>query len=215
MRTALVLFVIVITASAARADDVDSLRKKYLSDPTTGAEIKHAIDQRMVIVGMCPFQAFAAAGEPGFYKVVADKRWPGNIAPPVIVNAQCEHPDDSVIELTFRSSTQFHTKEPVPFFVKFEHGRAVSIERPLPPTIARPPNQAILAQQTPRAHASREEALAFLREKYIYLRGMQVVSTTWDEKERVWVIALSFHGISTDTWTVDADAKKFWFLSHR
>jgi hypothetical protein len=72
-----------------------------------------------------------------------------------------------------------------------------------------------LAQQTTPAHASREKALAFLQEKHIYLQGMQVVSTTWNEKKRIWVIALSFHGMSTDTWTVDADAKKFWFVSHQ
>jgi hypothetical protein len=123
----------------AHADDVDDLRRKYLGDPGVSGQIKQAIKGGVVIPGMCPFQAFAAAGTPGFYKVQADKKWPGNIAPPVIINAQCDHPDDSVIELTFRSSTQFHTKEPVNFRVKFERGVAVSIGQLLPPTIARPP----------------------------------------------------------------------------
>jgi len=140
MRVTLLIIIVLVSASALRAGDVDDLRKKYLGDASTSAEIKHAIEERIVIPGMCPFQAFAAVGFPGFYQVQADKKWPGNIAPPVIINAQCDHPDDSVIELTFRSSTQFHTKESVSFQVKFEHGRAVSIKQPLPPTIARPPN---------------------------------------------------------------------------
>lgn len=64
-------------------------------------------------------------------------------------------------------------------------------------------------------HTSREEALAFLQEKHIYLHGMQVVSMTWDDQKRVWFIALGLHGKFTDTWMVDADAKRFWFVSHR
>jgi Ankyrin repeats (3 copies) len=161
MRVAALSITVIVAASAARADDVDDLRKKYLSDSATSTEIKHAIEQRIVIPGMCPFQAFAAAGEPGFSKVVADKKWPGNIPPPVIINAQCDHPDDSLIELTFRSSTQFHTKEPVPFTVKFEHGRSVSIDQVLPSTIARPrpPNSDDYPENSPIHRAAKTGSL--------------------------------------------------------
>jgi len=140
MRASLILASLLSLRSVvAHPDDVDDLRKKYLADPTVSSRIKQAITDRIVITGMCPFQAFAAAGLPGVYKVQADKKWPGNIAPPVIISAQCDHPDDSVIELTFHSATQFHTQQPVAFTAKFEHGRVVSIEQLLPPTIARPP----------------------------------------------------------------------------
>ena len=128
-----------VTGQKISSDDVADLRKKYLSDPAVSPDIKQAIQKGVVIPGMCPLQAFAAAGLPGFYEVQADKKWPGNIAPPKIINAQCDHPDDSVIKLTFHSATQFHTKQLVAFTAKFEHGRVVSIERLLPPTIARPP----------------------------------------------------------------------------
>lgn len=115
--------------AACRADDVSNLRKKYLSDPAVSADIKQAIEKRVVIPGMCPLQAFAAAGSPGFYQVTADKKWQPNIAPPVIINAQCEKPDDSVIWLTFRSKTQFGTPQAVVFYAHFEKGRVVEVTR--------------------------------------------------------------------------------------
>jgi hypothetical protein len=128
MRT-LFTVALVLLARVLSADDFDDLRSKYLADPTVRPDVRRAIEQRVVIIGMCPFEAFAAAGRPGLYKVQADKKWPGNIAPPVIINAQCEHPDDSVIELLFRSKTQFRTRERVVFRVKFDKGRAVLIDR--------------------------------------------------------------------------------------
>lgn len=84
----------------------------------------------VVVLGMCPDEAIAAAGSPGPYVVRRDPaKWPAGTFPPTIVAAQCEHPDDSVIELLFRNSSQFGTDEPVVFRVKFERGRAVSIDR--------------------------------------------------------------------------------------
>jgi hypothetical protein len=123
------LFVLAM-APAGRGDDVADLRKKFLSDPAVSSEIKHAIEKGVVIPGMCPFQAFAAVGLPGFYEVRPDpKKWRFDIAPPVVINAQCDKPDDSVIWLTFRSKTQFGTPDPVVFHVHFEKGRAVEITR--------------------------------------------------------------------------------------
>ena len=112
-----------------RADEVDDLRKKFLGDPTVSAAIKQAIQKRVVVRGMCPQQAFAAAGLPGLYKVQADPKWKQSVPPPVIISAQCEKPDKSVIELLFRSKTQFATKDLVVFRVRFENGQAMLIDR--------------------------------------------------------------------------------------
>jgi len=119
-----------LAAHGARGDDVADLRKKYLSDPAVSADIKRAIENGVVVRGMCPFQAFAAAGLPGLYEVTPDlKKWRTDIPPPIIINAQCDKPDDSVIWLTFRSKTQFGTAEPVVFFAHFEKGRVVEVTR--------------------------------------------------------------------------------------
>ena len=119
-----------VLGSSAFADDVDDLRKKFLADPSVSSDIKRAIQKRVVVRGMCPQQAMAAAGLPGPYKVQADpKKWKPSIPPPVVINAQCEQPDASVIELLFRSKTQFTTAEPVVFRVRFENARAVLIDR--------------------------------------------------------------------------------------
>jgi hypothetical protein len=50
------------------------LRKKFLGDPAVNAEIKRAIEKGLVIPGMCPFQAFAAAALPGVYEVRPDPK---------------------------------------------------------------------------------------------------------------------------------------------
>lgn len=56
-------------------------------------------------------------------------KWGEGVPPPAIISAQCEHPDESVIELMFRNATQFVSNEPVVFRVRFEHGRATLIDR--------------------------------------------------------------------------------------
>jgi hypothetical protein len=121
----------VVAALLAGCGQAAELRRKYLADPNVSAEIKDAIRRRVVIVGMCPFEVFAAAGMPvGIYEVTPDpKKWRFDIAPPVIINAQCEKPDDSIIWLSFRNKTQYATTEPVLFHVRFEKGRAVLITR--------------------------------------------------------------------------------------
>ena len=131
IRSLLTLLIsLAVLSSSACADDIDDLRKKFLADSSVSSEIKRAIQKRVVVRGMCPQQAMAAAGLPGPYKVQADpKKWKPSIPPPVVINAQCEQPDASVIELLFRSNTQFGTPEPVVFRVRFEKGRAVLIDR--------------------------------------------------------------------------------------
>src|SRR5689334_6564338 len=112
----------------AHADRLGDLRKKVLADTTVSSDIKAAIKKRTVIPGMCPQQAFAAAGLPGLYMVQADKeKWATNVPPPVIIEAQCDAPDNSIIELSFRNSTQFGTD--AVFRVRFERGRAVVIDQ--------------------------------------------------------------------------------------
>ena len=106
-------------------------RTKYLADPSVSPEIKQAIRKGIVIEGMCPFEAIAAAGTPGgLYEVTPDpKKWPSNIMPLAVINAQCEKPDNSIIWLRFKNRTQFNTREPLAFHVRFERGRAVLITR--------------------------------------------------------------------------------------
>ena len=104
--------------------------KHYLSDTNTAIEIKEAIKNKKVIKGMCPFQAFAAAGMPGPYMVIKDRSlWSSNVPPPVVIQAQCKKPDKSIVELMFRNTSQFNSKEPVVFRVRFEKGKSVLIDK--------------------------------------------------------------------------------------
>src|SRR5262249_31914617 len=103
---------------------LSDLRKNLLADASVPSDIKAAIKKKTVVLGMCPQQAFAAAGVPGLYMVEADKeKRKDKLPPPVIINAQCGNPDNSRIELSFRNSTQFGTN--AVFRVRFEKGRAV------------------------------------------------------------------------------------------
>lgn len=121
------LLVAPVTASAQSAE---AFRDKVLSDPRTTAAVKEAIHKHLVVLGMCPLEAFAAAGLPGPYHVRRDaKKWDQNVPPPRIVIAQCESPDESVVELLFENQTQFGSPEPVVFRVRFVHGKAVLIDR--------------------------------------------------------------------------------------
>ena len=101
----------------------------YLADPKTSEAIKAAIREGVVVLGMCPSQALAAAGRPGPYRVERDPtRWPEHTDPVKIVRAQCKRPDRSIIELTFSNTTQFGSNEPVFFRVRFVDGRAALID---------------------------------------------------------------------------------------
>jgi hypothetical protein len=116
--------------ATGHAQSIAEVRKQVLADSAVSADIKNAIARGVVIKGMCPQEAFAAAGFPGPYMVIADKsKWPPHTPPPVIVNAQCKNPDNSIIELKFRNSMQFGGKDPVVFRVRFEKGRAVLIDQ--------------------------------------------------------------------------------------
>jgi hypothetical protein len=62
--------------------------------------------------------------------VKSDKeKWKSNVPPPVIINAQCKRPDNSVIELMFKNKTQFGTDAPVVFRVRFVSGKVVLVDQ--------------------------------------------------------------------------------------
>jgi hypothetical protein len=116
--------------SVASAETQEQLAERYLNDPGSSTEVKEGIRKGVVVIGMCPFHAFAAAGFPGPYMVKRDKeKWESSVPPPIIISAQCNNPDNSVIELMFNNKTQFDTDEPVVFRVRFEKGKVVLIDR--------------------------------------------------------------------------------------
>ena len=126
----LLLLSFFIAVSAVSAETKEQLAERYLNDSATSAEIKEGIRKGVVVVGMCPFQAYAAAGFPGPYMVKSDKeKWKSNVPPPAIINAQCKNPDNSVIELMFKNRAQFGTEKPVVFRVRFEKGKVTLIDQ--------------------------------------------------------------------------------------
>ena len=132
MKTILVVLVEVffVLGGVVHAESKEELVRKYQNDPRTSPEIKEAIKNGVVIKGMCPFQAFAAAGFPGPYMVKKDnEKWGDHVPPPTIISAQCENPDNSVIELAFRNKSQFKTEELTSFRVRFVKGKAVLIDQ--------------------------------------------------------------------------------------
>ena len=102
----------------------------YLADAKTPDSFKDAIRRGVVVEGMCPLQAFAAAGLPGPYMVRKDRaRWTSDVPPPVVIEAQCAKPDESVIELLFQNKTQFSSKELRTFRVRFQKGKAMTVDQ--------------------------------------------------------------------------------------
>ena len=121
---------VAVIAAPAPLSEKEKWTEFYLKDPNTPEAIKSAIKQGLVIKGMCPYQAFAAAGSPGPYMVQADpKKWPPHTPPPNIIQAECANPDESVIELMFKNSTQFPSTEPSVFRVRFMNGKVVLIDQ--------------------------------------------------------------------------------------
>jgi hypothetical protein len=98
---------------------------RYLADPGTPDQVRVAIRDGVVLLGMCPTQAVAAAGAPGPGRVDPDPaRWSRRSDPVKVVEAQCQKPDRSLIELTFANTSQFGSYQPVVFRVRFVDGRA-------------------------------------------------------------------------------------------
>lgn len=117
---------ILFAGSACSGESHDNY---LLPDPNVSAEISASINERKVIIGMCPLQAQAAAGKIGRYRVMADPDiWKNGGHPLKVIQAQCSNPDNSVITLDFKNSTQFNSLEDIAFKVKFEKGKVTLIE---------------------------------------------------------------------------------------
>jgi hypothetical protein len=105
-----------------------TLRQHCLSQPALSPEIRQAIEERVVIPGMCALEAFAAAGLPTSYGIheEAGKR----VFRVSVITEECEHPhSDVTIDLRFKNATQFHTPKPMVFRAHFEMGRVVSVDK--------------------------------------------------------------------------------------
>ena len=105
-----------------------TLREQYLSQPSLSPEIRHAIEERVVIPGMSALEAFAAAGLPINYAIreEAGKR----VFRVSIITEECEHPHrDVTMDLRFKTATQFHTPKPMVFRAHFEMGRVAWIDK--------------------------------------------------------------------------------------
>ena len=110
--------------------EVQVLYDHYLAAPNTPETLKAAIRRGEVVEGMCPLEAFAAAGLPGPYMVKRDRaRWTSDVSPPAVIEAQCSHPDESVIELMFRNKTQFPGSGAQTFRVRFVKGKVTLVDR--------------------------------------------------------------------------------------
>ena len=132
LRIAMV-FAVSLAAFACTANNTvttNTYTQHYLSDSKTSDSIKKAIRRGKVIEGMCPLQAIAAAGYPGPIYVKKDPtKWQGHVPPYVIVNAQCENPDASTIELMFTNETQYESGKPEVFRVRVQDGKVVLIDK--------------------------------------------------------------------------------------
>jgi len=91
-------------------------------------EIREAIQQGKVILGMNPEEAHAAAGQ-FVYSITPAPEHGTDYNPLYVIYKQKENPDDSTILMTFWTKAQFNTETEECFTVRFERGRAVSIER--------------------------------------------------------------------------------------
>jgi hypothetical protein len=120
----LILLVIFSCASINRQKEIDL----YLTNnPDIPIEIKNAIISQKIIIGMCPKEAIAAAGDPFFFVAKLDKKWPAGTYPPSVIMIQCEKPDSSIFTLTFSNETQYDDKKNHNFSIKFVQGKVTEI----------------------------------------------------------------------------------------
>lgn len=101
-------------------------REKYIhAHPDLSDAKRKAIEAGQVLKGMCPNEAMAAAGIPYFYQAQLDKKWPSNTDPQLVIDKQCEAPDESKITLYFENKTQIGKESK--FEVIFQNGQATEI----------------------------------------------------------------------------------------
>jgi hypothetical protein len=129
MRQIFLVLLIALCFPALAEESWEKEAQSYIEQhPETSKEIKNAILAGKVILGMCPNEAIAAAGRPGPYKIIKDKKWASEVPPPIVAIKQCEEPDNSIIEFLFRNDRQFEASMHV-FHVRFEKGKAVVIDQ--------------------------------------------------------------------------------------
>ncbi len=125
-----------------------SYSERYVAKrPDLDLKTREAILEHRVILGMFPDEAIAATAghrQPYVSVVKADPaRWPEGSSNDQVIWYERAHPDDSKIQISFWTRTQFDTTNLVGFYVIFDHGRATSITRMPPP---------------PETHLTQEEA---------------------------------------------------------
>ena len=129
----LFLIALLLPASGCR-----SFSERYVAKrPDLDTKTREAILAHRVILGMFPDEAIAATAghrQPYVSAVKADPtRWPEGAPSDQVLWYERAHPDDSKIQITFWTRTQFDTTNLVGFQVIFDHGRATSITRIPPP----------------------------------------------------------------------------------
>lgn len=124
---------LLLLATSCRSFSERYIAKRPDLDPKT----HESILEHRVILGMYPDEAIAAASghrQPYVSVVKADPaRWPEGTSNDQVIWFERTHPDDSEIQISFWTRTQFDTTNLVGFKVVFTHGRATSITRFAPP----------------------------------------------------------------------------------
>ena len=97
----------------------DDYRKKYTQTIVNGVVVK----------GMTPYETYLAGGQFA-YKVSADEEvWPAGSDPMRVMWMQTHQPDNSEIIMMFNNSTQYKSKEPIPFRAIVDKGLVIHIEK--------------------------------------------------------------------------------------
>ncbi len=103
---------------------IEAAQQYVDSRPDISPEVKQAILEGRVLIGMYPDEAYHAAG--AFVYELRDA--PAGVFPPDVIFSQRQNPSDKiVITLRFSNRTQFGSDETVAFKVVFRNGRAAEI----------------------------------------------------------------------------------------
>jgi hypothetical protein len=104
------------------------LANKYIQEHiNTDSKMKEAIIAGKIIPGMNPCESIAAVGVPVTWHIMHyDKKWnPPLVDPYKVISAQCNEPDESIIEFRFKNESQYGTLSI--YKVHYEKGKAVII----------------------------------------------------------------------------------------
>jgi hypothetical protein len=73
----------------------------------------------------------------------------------------------------------------------------------------------LIAQPASSTHPSREEAIAFLKDRHIFLSNMQLIDARWDDSSRTWIVRLRDPLGLTITWGADVRGDKIYFYGRK